>query len=252
MRWHARTYILYRFSLHRLVGALFIAAFTSTVSLAIEPATVPTAAAGIAAPLCTIGQACTFAAPVFACDYAGSEKIAAAGPSKGSVIGTDLVREKTCQIVAAGRPVTTEATKTAQIVYLTEAGQHLGYTPAGVFAIPSTIKTPTVPFPRELWGRWFDSRRACSDRGRDRDDYETHGVLVVSEWGRSGNRAFEFPQRISVVKRISNASWEIDGAHDVDGLDEAISTTTTYSLTQSGLAVKITGDDATTNWVRCR
>ncbi len=40
----------------------------------------------------------------------------------------------------AGRPFTTEAMKTAQVVYLTEGGQHLSYMPVGVFA-PSGIGT---------------------------------------------------------------------------------------------------------------
>ncbi len=102
---------------------------------AVEPTNIPTAAVGVAASRCTVGQTCTFAAPIFACDYAGAEKIAAAGPKKGSEIGAGLVREKSCQTVAAGRPLATEATKSGLIVYLTEGGQHLGYTPAGIFAL---------------------------------------------------------------------------------------------------------------------
>lgn len=241
--------------MHGLRGsrvAIALSLIIASSAVLAEPATIPTADAGVAAPRCTAGQPCTFAAPVFACDFASAEKIAAAGPLNGRAVGMDSLGAKTCQSVPAGRPVKTEATKSAQVVYLTEGGQHLGYMPVGVFAVASAIKTATVPFPRELWGRWFDSRRACSDRRRDRDDYEEHGVLVISEWGRSGNRAFEFPQRINVVRRAGDGSWEIDGSHDVDGLDEPISTTTTYTLTRQGLTVRIKGDDATTNWVRCR
>lgn len=116
-------------------STLSIALWTTAV-LAAEP-TIPTATA-VAAPQCTVGQTCTFAMPVFACDYAGAEKIATAGPARGSEIGSSLTREGSCQSVPAGRAVMTEAAKTAQIVYLSENGQHLGYMPVGVFASGGT------------------------------------------------------------------------------------------------------------------
>lgn len=104
-----------------------------TGAWAAEPPTIPTA--DFPAPHCTVGQPCTFAAPVFACDFANAEKIAAAGELNGRAIGTGQTRDNTCQTVPAGRPVTTEATKSAQVVYLTRDGQHLGYMPVGVFAL---------------------------------------------------------------------------------------------------------------------
>lgn len=118
--------------LGRVATITFSIAFSATAVLAAEP-TIPTATAA-AAPRCTVGQICTFAAPVFACDYAGAEKIATAGPARGSEIASGLAREGSCQTVPAGRAVMTEPAKLAQIVYLTEDGQHLGYMPVGVFA----------------------------------------------------------------------------------------------------------------------
>lgn len=112
-------------------------ALANSLVLALEPPTIPTAA-GVAAPRCTVGTTCTFTAPVFACDYAGAEKIAAAGLVQGSEIVNGLVLEKSCQMVPAGRAVMTEAAKTAQIVYLSDGGQHLGYMPVGVFASSGT------------------------------------------------------------------------------------------------------------------
>ncbi|GJD30583.1 hypothetical protein PMNALOAF_1830 [Methylobacterium adhaesivum] len=112
-------------------------ALATSVALAVEPPTIPTAA-GVAASRCAVGQPCTFTSPVFACDYAGAEKIAAAGPAQGSEIANGLVLEKTCQTVPAGRAVMTEAAKVAQIVYLSDGGQHLGYMPVGVFASSGT------------------------------------------------------------------------------------------------------------------
>ena len=122
--------------MHRLLGNAAIMTvglvLASGVALAAEAVTIPTAE--FAAPRCMVGEPCTFAAPVFACNYADAEKIAAAGPVQGNAIGMGLVRGQTCQAVPAGRPVKTEATALAQVVYLTEAGQHLGYMPVGVFA----------------------------------------------------------------------------------------------------------------------
>lgn len=120
------------------VGVLAMLAFPATGAPLAQPATIPTAAADFAAPLCTVGQPCTFAAPVFVCDYAGAEKIAVAGPTTGGEIGAGLMREKSCRTVAAGQPLGTEATKSGRIVYLTEGGQHLGYMPVGVFASTSS------------------------------------------------------------------------------------------------------------------
>ena len=65
--------------------------------------TIPTASSGTAAPGCVVGQLCTFAAPIFACDYAGAEKIAQAGPAQRNGVGMGLVRDQSCQTVPAGR-----------------------------------------------------------------------------------------------------------------------------------------------------
>ncbi|WP_162559760.1 hypothetical protein [Methylobacterium radiodurans] len=376
--------------------------------------TIPTAAAGVAAPLCTVGQPCTFAAPVFACDYAGAEKIALAGPATGSEIGAGLVREKSCQTVTAGRPLATETTNSGLIVYLTEVGQHLGYMPVGVFAPAATVASPkadrevplrvttrladftvsagrapfaravsltgqmaeaavgifragpaerrdfcssyagsepaalrsclsdfpdyevqgrancttrvvtvrdrtyrlfarptTFPsdshldasrrwiwrnvasdewldgsvvsgedtvdstfdalcpgrrpdaerglvyrdpqatYPSELRGRWFDNQRACADPGRIAEDYEDHSVMVISERERSGNRQFEFPQRINAVRRLGPQAWQIAGSHRIDVQDvPEIFGTATYTLTRDGLLLAQEGE--TSKWVKCR
>ena len=128
-------------NVHSLVtgtAAIILAVAFANGARAFEPTTIPTAAAGVAAPRCAVGQPCTFAGPTFACDYAGAEKIALAGPVQGAEVGASLVREQGCQTIAAGRAVATEATKSAQVIYLTESSQHLGYMPVGVFASGAT------------------------------------------------------------------------------------------------------------------
>ena len=373
-------------------ATVVLAATFVTGAGAVEAPTIPTAPAGVAAPRCTVGQPCTFAAPIFACDYAGAERIAVAGPAKGGEVGAGLVREAICQTVPAGRPFGTEVTKSALVVYLTEGGQHLGYAPVGVFAPPGTTaqadsyrpgsdassqaagpqlrdtarlsdivftanrspdssaielsgqgtgaatgvfrsgprerrtfcrgywaedqvqalrsclsepdetitvrancharnvsfngrryglferprgaapdihtderrrmlyrdlnsgewldgstvsgevtvrsalaalcpgvdpeasyglvyRDPGARYPRELWGRWFDSRRACADPGRDAPDYEGHGVMEIAVSERRGNRAFEFPQCVNAVRRVGERAWQIDGSHRIDSVD---------------------------------
>lgn len=130
---------------HALIAVASLAALSISNALGAEQ-TIPTAAAGTTAPRCTVGQPCTFAAPIFACDYASAEKIATAGTMQGIEIGAGLVRAATCRSEPAGRPFATEATKSPQIVYLTDGGQHLGYMPVGVFAPASVVVTP-VPEP---------------------------------------------------------------------------------------------------------
>ena len=123
-------------------GLAFCAATLAGTGLALAslsaavaaPETTSTAAPSPAGSPCTAGQTCTFPAPIFACDYASAERIAAAGPAAGRDLGLTLVRERSCQIAPAGLPVKAEATQSAQVLYLTDAGKHLGYMPVGVFA----------------------------------------------------------------------------------------------------------------------
>lgn len=120
--------------------------------------TIPTADPKVSAPSCTIGQLCTFAAPIFACSYADAEKIGAGGPTQATEIGMGLVGAQSCQVVPAGRPLKTEATLSAKVVYLTEAGQHLGYTPVGIFATvePSAPPEPERQVPLRITSRTQD------------------------------------------------------------------------------------------------
>ena len=129
--------------IHRLLvswaTALVVSGSVASVAaFAAEPPTIPSAASVTAAPRCTVGQPCTFAAPIFACDYASAEKIAATEPTQATDVGVGMVREQTCQTVPAGRSLQTEATQSPKVVYLTESGQHLGYMPVGVFASSGT------------------------------------------------------------------------------------------------------------------
>ena len=119
---------------------------------------IPTAPAGTAAPLCTVGGPCTFATPIFACDFEGALRVAAAGPARGPEVGKALVAEKSCQLVPAGRPLGTEATQSAQVVYATEAGLHLGYLPVGVFSATETAAAagPERPVPIRVTTRGQD------------------------------------------------------------------------------------------------
>ena len=128
----------------RLLARVVLATLSVGSAAAVEQ-TIPTAPAGTAAPLCTVGRPCTFAAPIFACDYDSAQKIAEAGPAKGNEVGMELMREKSCQAVPAGRPLGTEATKSPQVVYATEAGQHLGYLPVGVFGATETAAAAAEP-----------------------------------------------------------------------------------------------------------
>lgn len=118
----------------RLIAVVLTIILMIPGAKAVEPTTIPTAPLGTAAPGCTVGQPCTFAAPIFACSYADAEKIAQAGVAQGNGVGMELVRSQSCQAVPAGRPLKSEATQSTRVVYLTEAGQHLGYMPVGVFA----------------------------------------------------------------------------------------------------------------------
>ncbi|MCJ2084160.1 hypothetical protein [Methylobacterium sp. J-090] len=115
-------------------GGFALGAILASGTVWAAESTIPTGAPDAATARCTVGQTCTFAAPVFACDHAGAERIVTVGPVKGSEVGADFVREQTCQTVPPGRPVTTEATRARGIVYLSEGGKHLGYMPVGIFA----------------------------------------------------------------------------------------------------------------------
>jgi hypothetical protein len=119
-------------------NGLALGAMLASGTVSAAESTIPTGALDAATARCTVGQTCTFAAPVFACDHAGAEKLVTAGPVKGGEVGADLVREQTCQTVPPGRPVTTEATLARGIVYLSEGGKHLGYMPVGIFASGGT------------------------------------------------------------------------------------------------------------------
>lgn len=362
---------------------------------------------------CRVGQACTFSLPIFACDYASAQTILAGG-TRGKEIAAALSRETKCQTVSAGRTLATEATAAPQIIYVSEAGQHLGYVPVGVFAAPTAAipaeherpvpmrvttrlgsitlsqgraplaratsltgqnstkavgvfrtgmterrafctaytgnagptylqgclsdfpddevrveagcetrivtvfgrtfrlhrrsamlaaaahidverrwlwrdvatdewldgrtssgeatvdsafdilcpgrrpdaeigvvyRDPQAEFPRELRGRWFDSRRACADPRRNALDYEEHGVLNIARQERTGNREFEFRQRINSVRRVGPQSWQVYGSHRIDAADEPeIFTTTTYTLTRDGLSM---GQNSSQVWLQCR
>lgn len=112
-------------------------------------------------------------------------------------------------------------------------------------------RDPEAVFPRDLRGRWFDSRSACADPRRNEDDYEEHGVMVISERERGGNYEFEYPQRINAVRRIKPQSWQIDGSHRIDVQDvPEIFGSATYTLTRDGLT--LTREGTTSKWVRCR
>lgn len=109
-------------------------ALTSPSAPAAAPGTTSAAAPTSTAPPCTAGKTCAYQAPIFACDYASAERIAAAGPAAGRDLGLTLVRAKSCQIAPAGLPIKAEATQSAQVLYLTSEGKHLGYMPVDVFA----------------------------------------------------------------------------------------------------------------------
>ncbi|MCC0809021.1 hypothetical protein FPV16_22935 [Methylobacterium sp. W2] len=112
-------------------------------------------------------------------------------------------------------------------------------------------RDPQARYPRELLGRWFDDRRACRDPQRNQPDYDEYGVLTISPQERSGTRNFEFPQRINAIRRVGQASWEVDGSHAIDDVEQPeIFGTTTYTLTRGGLALK--RDGTTSSWVQCR
>lgn len=123
-------------------GPVFLVAVLVGGELALATLNAPVAAQGVTstgpsgstAASCTAGQTCTVPAPIFACDYASAERLAAAGPTAGRDLGLTLVRAKNCQIAPAGLSVKAEATQSAQVLYLTDRGQHLGYMPVGVFA----------------------------------------------------------------------------------------------------------------------
>ena len=50
------------------VTPIILVTVLATSAAAVEPTTIPTAPTGTVAPRCTVGQSCTFAAPIFACD----------------------------------------------------------------------------------------------------------------------------------------------------------------------------------------
>ncbi|WP_237480597.1 hypothetical protein [Lichenibacterium dinghuense] len=123
-------------------GPLFLVAVLGGASLTLASLSAPAAAqvvtstapSGSAGSPCTAGQTCTYPDPIFACDYASAERIAAAGPAAGRDLGLTLVHARSCQIAPAGLPVKAEATQSARVLYLTNAGKHLGYLPVDVFA----------------------------------------------------------------------------------------------------------------------
>ncbi|WP_156394169.1 hypothetical protein [Methylobacterium sp. Leaf94] len=86
---------------------------------------------------------CRLAQPTFACNLDDAARIAGAGPDAGWQVGLAAVRAGTCEIVAAGHPLRIEATKTSNVVYATEKGQHVGYLPVGVF-VPADQAAFTV------------------------------------------------------------------------------------------------------------
>lgn len=45
-------------------------------------------------------------------------------------------------------------------------------------AISRQLYREQAAYPRGLWGRWFDDRRACADPGRNAEDYEEHAVMM--------------------------------------------------------------------------
>nr|WP_137829492.1 hypothetical protein [Methylobacterium sp. L1A1] len=77
---------------------------------------------------------CRLAQATFACNLDDAARIAGDGPDAGWQAGLAAVRADTCEIVAAGRTLKIEATKTPTVVYATEQGRHVGYLPVGVFA----------------------------------------------------------------------------------------------------------------------
>ena len=89
--------------LHGVLAGLVATAVALVGGAALaEPTTIPTTDTGVPAPRCTVGQPCTFAAPIFVCDYASAERMAGAGPLNGRAIGMGLLGDKTCQSVPAG------------------------------------------------------------------------------------------------------------------------------------------------------
>lgn len=98
-----------------------------------------------AAPLtsdCRLAGDCRPSQATFACKFDVAAQIAQAGPNERGQAGLAAVREGSCEIVAAGRPLRIEATKIPAVVYATERGRHVGYLPVGVFA--PAIAPPTL------------------------------------------------------------------------------------------------------------
>jgi len=124
-----------------------------------------------------------------------------------------------------------------------------GVDPEASFGL--VYRDPQAVYPRELWGRWFSNRRACADPERNSADYEEHGVMMITAQERSGNREFEYPQRINAIRRVGPKAWQIDGSHRIDVQDvPEIFGFATYALTPDGLT--LTREGSTSRWVRCR
>lgn len=112
-------------------------------------------------------------------------------------------------------------------------------------------RDPHAMFPRELQGRWFDNRRACTDPRRNEPDYDEHTWMAISTEGRVGSRDYEWPQRINAVRPISRGTWAIDGSHKIDDVTvPEIFQSSTYQLTRDGFVLRQQG--RVSEWVRCR
>ncbi|GJD40340.1 hypothetical protein [Methylobacterium bullatum] len=140
-------------TLHRMHGVTFISARAkiALLSVAMAGAFLPTQTAKAVEsitpakipPTCEAGSECRLPEATFACSLDVALAIAQAGPDRGRQTGLAAVQAGTCEIVPANRWFAVEATKSAQVMYATDKGRHLGYIPMGVFA-PAGSATATT------------------------------------------------------------------------------------------------------------
>ncbi|MCJ2128608.1 hypothetical protein [Methylobacterium sp. E-045] len=119
-----------------MAGA-FLPAQTARAVESITPATIP--------PTCEAGSECRLPEATFACSLDVALAIAQAGSDRGQQLGLAAVQAGTCEIVPAHRWLAVEATKSAQVMYATDKGKHLGYIPMGVFAPAGSTTTCRGP-----------------------------------------------------------------------------------------------------------
>ncbi|GJE15613.1 hypothetical protein [Methylobacterium marchantiae] len=116
---------------------VFLPAQIARAVESVAPATMP--------PTCVAGSECRLPEATFACSLDTALAIAQAGSDRGQQAGLSAVQAGTCEIVPAHRWFAVEATKSAQVMYATDKGKHLGYIPIGMFAPAGSTTTCQGP-----------------------------------------------------------------------------------------------------------